>query len=241
MSADDTRGEERDLLAGTLHGTPRTTLRAILLAAVRTLLPLRLIDEHLVPRQGPLLVVANHLSNADPVLLELAFPRPLFFMGKSELFQNPLFRTILRWFGGFPVVRGTPDRAALRHAERALRQGIAVGLFPEGGRSRTGALVRGYPGSGLLALQTSVPVLPVAIYGTEFFPVNGEMPPRRPRGIARGVTVRFGEPFHIPARVDGRRVTSEEATRLMMVRIGGLLPARYRGVYAADTEAIAAR
>jgi hypothetical protein len=67
------------------------------------------------------------------------------------------------------------------------------------------------------------------------------MPPRRPRGIARGVTVRFGEPFHIPARVDGRRVTSEEATRLMMVRIGGLLPARYRGVYAADTEAIAAR
>jgi hypothetical protein len=70
--------------------------------------------------------------------------------------------------------------------------------------------------------------------GTEYFPVNGDMPPRRPRSIPRGVTVRFGEPFHIPTNVDDRRVTADEATRLIMVRIAGLLPERYRGVYEGD-------
>jgi 1-acyl-sn-glycerol-3-phosphate acyltransferase len=157
-------------------------------------------------------------------------------MGKAELFDNPFFRWILHRFGGFPVERGTPDRSAIRHARMVLGQGIALGLYPEGGRSRTGALVPGLPGVGLIALQSRAPVLPVAMTGTEYFPVNGEWPPRRPRSIARGVNVRFGEPFAIPTHVDGRRVTSEEATRLIMVRIAELLPERYRGVYAHDVR-----
>jgi 1-acyl-sn-glycerol-3-phosphate acyltransferase len=197
-------------------------------------MPLRLIGEELIPADGPLLVAANHLSNADPIILEMAFPRPLFFMGKVELFRNPLFRWILQRFGGFPVERGAPDRAALRHAQTVLGEGIAVGVFPEGGRSLTGALVPGHAGAGLLALLSQAPVLPVAIYGTEFFPVNGEMPPRRPKSTPRGVTVRFGGPFHIPTHVDGKRVSSDEATRLIMARIASLLPEQYRGVYVTD-------
>jgi hypothetical protein len=77
-------------------------------------------------------------------------------------------------------------------------------------------------------------VLPVAIWGTEFFPVNGEIPPRRPKSLPRGVTVRFGSPFRIPERVDGKRVTADEATHLIMMRIAELLPERYHGVYARD-------
>jgi 1-acyl-sn-glycerol-3-phosphate acyltransferase len=222
------------LLDGTLHGDLRAAARTAVLALLRPLLPLRLIGEEGIPTDGPLLVASNHLSNADPLLLEAAFPRPLFFMGKAELFRNPFFRWVLHRFGGFPVDRGTPDRAAMRHAKATMDQGIAVGIYPEGGRSRTGALVRGLPGVGLIALQNRVPVLPVAIYGTEFFPVNGEMPPRRPRSVPRGVTIRFGDPFEIPDRVDGQRVTPEEATRLIMTRIAELLPDKYRGVYSQE-------
>ncbi len=209
-------------------------MRAIVLAVLGPLLSLRLIGVENVPHDGSLLVASNHLSNADPIILEAAFPRPLFFVGKSELFRNPFFRWVLHRFGGIPVERGTPDRAAIRRAQAVLDQGIALGIYPEGVRSKTVALVKGLPGAGLIALQSNAPVLPVAIWGTEFFPVNGDIPPRRPKNLARGVTVRFGSPFHVPERVDGKRVTADEATRLIMVRIAELLPERYHGVYARD-------
>jgi 1-acyl-sn-glycerol-3-phosphate acyltransferase len=231
VSATISEGATGDLLTGTLHGRPRTILRAIVLAALRPLLGLRLIGVENVPHDGPLLVASNHLSNADPIILEAAFPRPLFFLGKSELFRNPIFRWILHRFGGIPVERGTPDLTAIRRARAVLEQGIALAIYPEGVRSRTIALLRGLPGAGLIALQSGAPVLPVAVYGTEFFPVNGEMPPPRPKSLPRGVTVRFGCPFRIPERVDGKRVTAEEATHLIMLRIAELLPERYHGVY----------
>jgi 1-acyl-sn-glycerol-3-phosphate acyltransferase len=237
VTAEADRADRQGLLEGTLHGEPRVALRRVALAILRPLLRLRIIGESSIPAEGPLLVVSNHLSNADPILLEAAFPRPLFFMGKAELFDIPPFRWLLHRFGGFPIERGTADRAALRHAQTVLGQGIALGIYPEGGRSRTGALVQGLPGVGLIALQSRAPVLPVAMTGTEYFPVNGELPPRRPRSIPRGVTVRFGAPFLIPTHVDDRRVTPDEATRLIMARIAELLTERYRGVYAQDVRA----
>jgi 1-acyl-sn-glycerol-3-phosphate acyltransferase len=234
VSKTDSDVSASNLLTGTLHGRPRAILRSIVLALLRPLLSLRLIGVETVPQEGPLLVASNHLSNADPIILEAAFPRPLFFLGKAELFRNPIFRWMLRRFGGIPVERGTADRAAIRRARAVLEQGIALGIYPEGVRSKTAALVKGLPGAGLIALQSDSPVLPVAIYGTEFFPVNGEVPPRRPKELPRGVTVHFGLPIHIPERVDGQRVTADEATHLIMVRIAELLPERYHGVYARD-------
>ncbi len=236
MNENGDQAAQKDFLRGTVHGDFRKRLRLAVLGVLRPLLSLRLIGEELVPSNGPLLVASNHLSNADPILLEFAFPRPLFFMGKAELFENPVFKWFLLKFGGFPVERGSADRAALRHAKAVLAQGIAVGIYPEGGRSRTGKLERGLPGAGLIAMQSQAPVLPVAISGTEYFPVNGDVPLRRPAGVPRGVTIRFGAPFFVPDRVDGQRVTPEEATRLVMTRIAELLPPRYRGVYGGEAN-----
>ncbi|MGE3798329.1 MAG: lysophospholipid acyltransferase family protein [Thermomicrobiales bacterium] len=226
---------EPDVLTGTIHGWPRTLLMKTVSAFLRPLIGLEVWGVEHVPPEGPLIVVSNHLSNADPPLVSIAFPRPLFFMGKAELFRNPLLGFLVKLFGGFPVQRGTADRAAIRHALKVLNQGQAVGIFPEGGRSRTAALAPGFPGVGLIALQARVPVIPVAITGTEYFPVNGDRPPKRPKGIPSRVTVTFGETFTVPERVDGRRVTPEEATRLLMVRVAELLPEQYRGVYSSDT------
>lgn len=225
---------DSDLHAGTISPFWRRVVVGLVRRIVEPALPLRVVGAEHVPADGPLIVVANHLSNADPPLLIVALPRPLFFMGKAELFRFPPLAWLVRKFGGFPVERGTADRAALRHAIKVLDQGIALGIFPEGGRSRTGDMRPGMAGVGLLALQSGAPVLPVGITGTEVYPVNGDWPLRRPPGTPRGVVVRFGEPFQVPKSVDGRRVTADEATRLIMTRVADLLPEVYRGVYASS-------
>jgi 1-acyl-sn-glycerol-3-phosphate acyltransferase len=232
LAAVNANANAPDLLVGTLHGWWHKVVTGLLRSMLRVILPLHVVGVELVPSDGPLLVVANHLSNADPPLLVIAFPRPLFFLGKAELFRFRPLGWLLYRFGGFPVRRGTPDRTALRHALAVLEQGIAMGIFPEGGRSHTGAIGPTFAGAGLLALQSRALVLPVAITGTEFYPVNGEWPPRRLKSTPRGVTVRFGAPFTVPERVDGKRVTSEEATRLIMFHVAELLPPQYRGIYA---------
>lgn len=206
--------------------------RKVVVPLLRLLIGMRIEGLEHVPRRGGALVVANHLHNADPILLIAAFPRPVFFMAKKEVWGVPIARFFAELSGAFPVDRGAPDRAALRHAELEIADGWLVGLFPEGTRSTTGGLKEVYSGVALIAMRTGAPIIPTAIYGTEVLPFNGQKGRRRGRGRPQ-VRVRMGKPFHLPPRQEGeRRRSLDELTDLMMIEVAKLLPPQYRGIYA---------
>ena len=188
-----------------------------------------------MPRRGPLIMVSNHLHNFDPVVLGTVLPRPVYYMAKRELFEQPLSAWVVRNLGSFPVNRGTVDRAALRQARALLDEGLVVGLFPEGTRSPTGTLGVAQPGVALVALQSGAPLLPVAITGTETLPFDAKAAGRKPQGGARwrrpSVRVVVGRPFTLPRR-PGERPDLVAATDRIMREIAALLPPAYRGAYA---------
>jgi len=182
---------------------------------------------HHLPRRGAFILAANHLNVADPLLLSTALPRRIAFMAKRELFRWPLVGPLFGLYGCIPVRRFEADLTALRRARRALQAGQALGMFPEGTRSRSGGLGRGWPGTALLALQTRVPIVPVGIAGSEQITSPWALL-RRPR-----ISIRIGEPFHLPYS----RIRAEEVragTELIMRRIAALLPHSYRGTYAQE-------
>jgi 1-acyl-sn-glycerol-3-phosphate acyltransferase len=183
-----------------------------------------------VPREGPLLVVANHMTNLDPPLLSVSLGRYAMFMAKEGLFRTRLSNYFIRGLGGFPVRRERMQREALIAAEQVLNNSCALCIFPEGMRSRTGQLRQAFPGAAMIALRTGVPVLPAAITGTET--VRGMVWLRRPR-----LTVTFGQPFHLPSA--GGNNSRDKCAEYMMERIAELLPPEYRGVYArTETEQV---
>lgn len=208
------------------------TARLFVVPLLRLLIRFRIEGLQHVPRIGPAIVAANHLHNADPVLIIAAFTRPVLFMAKKELFAVPVVRWFVRQSGAFPVDRGRPDRQALRHAERLLHEGMLVGIFPEGTRSITGELQPPHPGVGLLIRRNPfVPVLPVAIWGTEVLPFNGAKGRKPLRGWPR-VTVRIGAPITAMLRTpEGRERSPEEIADDVMLAIAQLLPEEYRGLY----------
>jgi 1-acyl-sn-glycerol-3-phosphate acyltransferase len=184
-----------------------------------------------VPRKGPLILACNHLSEGDPGIFSAIMPRRVAWMAKQELFDIPFWGLHYRLYGAIPVRRFEADLAALHKAQKALRSGLALGMFPEGARSRSGRLEKGYHGTALIALRTGAPVVPVAVWGTEHI--------RLPRAFLRRtpVWVAFGDSFSLPQPERIRTPIIEEATDLIMTKIAQLLPPQYRGAYA---QAVAA-
>jgi 1-acyl-sn-glycerol-3-phosphate acyltransferase len=178
-----------------------------------------------VPPKGGVLVVANHLNFNDPPLLGVSLGRRVTFMAKEELFRFRPLGYFLSSLGSFPVHRGKLDRKAIRQSEEVLAEGGALVMFPEATRSRKAQLQPAFPGSALIASRQAVPILPVGIFGTER--LKGLWFWRRPR-----ITVNIGPTFSLPKA--GSKLTREELvehTELIMRRIAGLLPPRYRGIY----------
>jgi 1-acyl-sn-glycerol-3-phosphate acyltransferase len=219
----------------TLRGFPRRVVRAFVLGVLRIIAKVRIEEIERVPKTGAMLVVSNHLHNADPIILIAAFPRSVHYMAKKEIFV-PVVGTLVRLVGTFPVDRGRADRTAIKRAQATLAQGVPVGIFPEGTRSVTRSLQKAHPGAGLLALS-GAPVQPVVITGSERLPFNGSKAKAAshlpwPDSGHNGVRVLYGEPFVIPKSIDGRRVGADEATEIIMVELARMLPPDYRGVYA---------
>ena len=129
-------------------------------------------------------MAVNHTSNYDPVLVGIACPRQLAFLGKIELFKNPLLGSLLRHLGAIPLRRGAADSGALRAAVNVLNAGKPLLMFPEGTRSKTGELQRGRRGIGMLAVRSTVNIIPVYLSGSFHLFRNF---------LRRRVTVRFGE------------------------------------------------
>lgn len=163
-------------------------------------------DEANVPSSGPVILMINHLSNLDPLLIGWATQRPLNMPGKAELFKVPILRAVLSTLGCYPVNRNGADAASLRRSLRVLRQGRVLAVFPEGTRSRTGAMGQFGPTLTRMAMRERVPVVPVAISGTDRI-----LPPAKkwPR-LGVKVLVKFGLPLDLSLST-GSRPTDDEA------------------------------
>jgi 1-acyl-sn-glycerol-3-phosphate acyltransferase len=214
---------------------------AVLRGIARSVLRIRFEGDRDLPRSGPLIVAANHASSADPVLigafLNAKLGRPVNWLGKRELVEFPLTGWAFRIAGIHPVDREAADLDAFRTAMRILEAGQVLAVFPEGTRSRDGALQPVREGVGMLALRSGAPVLPVAVVDSDLAWPRGRLLPR----FGSRVSVRFGRPFNVdqadaaaaaPGEKRDRRAATVAATRQIMARIAELLPPRQRGVYA---------
>lgn len=177
------------------HSLSLRLLYPLIWLVVRALLlvlgPLRVRGRERVPRRGGLLILSNHRADIDPVVLQIASPRLVHFMAKHELFTIPVLGSLISWFRAFPVRRGAPDRAAIRHAIALIEAGEAVLVFPEGALTETGKLQPILPGAALIVRSARCPVVCVGLRRTERMMPYGAVVPRP---AFRRVEVHWGQP-----------------------------------------------
>ena len=140
--------------------------RALLQPAIHIWFRLRRTGREHIP-EGGVILASNHRSFLDPFVVGCCLRRPIYFVAKSELFQNRLVAWFLNCLGAFPIRRGESDEEAVQTALALLERGEAVVIFPEGTRHRSGPLQEPRRGVGRLALESGAPVVPIAVRGTE--------------------------------------------------------------------------
>jgi len=138
----------------------------VLTPILKSLAKIKIHEIENLPKSGAVIIACNHLSFFDGFALQYAIPRPIYFMGKEENFNNPFLRFFMYQIGAFPVKRGTYDRSALDQAIRILKGGQALGMFPEGTRTYGKGLLPAKGGTAILAIKMNCPIIPVAMDGT---------------------------------------------------------------------------
>jgi 1-acyl-sn-glycerol-3-phosphate acyltransferase len=209
---------------------PRKPITRVIAFIVRTVFRLlggyRASGMENIPATGGCILAPNHLSWADPPSIGLSVPRDCWFMANDFLFRVPVLGFYMRNAGAFPVRRGTTDREAIRKAEEVLQAGDLLCVFPEGGTTITGRQVPFEGGVALLALRNNVPVVPVAITGSDRVLPRRNSYPRYARG---GITATFGKPIH-PDEIDPtlpKRERMDRLTERLYDTIASMLPPEY--------------
>jgi 1-acyl-sn-glycerol-3-phosphate acyltransferase len=186
--------------------------RRSMLAGGKLLFGFTIEGEERVPQSGPLVVAANHWRFFDPVFVCMAVPRRVQWMAKKELFIAPL-RRLFRFMGAFPVDRSGGARAAIRTAITFLKDGWALGIFPEGTRRRArGAGNDDGDGGGaksgavMLAVRGGAPIVPVFV---------GPVPNPVARLRGERMVARIGEPIVLDGSLRGRDAYAEAADRVL--------------------------
>lgn len=168
-----------------------------------------------VPEKGALLICSNHISMLDMFLFGARIPRRIYFMAKYELFKIPVLNIILQKLGAYPVKRGHGDLHAAKTTKKLLREGKAVGIFPEGHRrNKSKVKLRPKSGAVLFAIESGAPILPVGIFGNY--------------RLFSKIRVVYGKPYH-PAGETGEKLTKPEIQKIaddLMDRIYSLENAR---------------
>lgn len=201
---------------------------------IRLILPLiarvKLVGIENLPEKGGFVIASNHLGRLDTAMLFFAVDRKDIILPTAEKYKDHwLYGPLTRAVGGFFIDRFNPDISAVREVLKRMKDGGVLVIAPEGTRSKTEALQEGKPGVVFFATRTGVPVVPVAMTGTEDCGVVENLKHFRRSEIV----VRAGEPFMLqPARGEDREKVLQESADEIMCRIASMLPEPYRGVYA---------
>jgi 1-acyl-sn-glycerol-3-phosphate acyltransferase len=169
-----------------------------------------------IPQQGGFILASNHLSYYDPLLVGSSATRQVYFMAKQELFENPLFGSIIRRTNALPLRRGTIDRAALDSCVQVIERGFGLTVFPEGTRARQGEFLDPKPGVGMVAVRARCPIVPVYIHGSN-----------RLSACLLGrdrLSITYGEPLPADwvASYEATKESYTEIARVVMEHIAGL-------------------
>jgi len=193
-------------------GWTYTLARLILTLPTMLLWRVRAFGLENVPKDGPLVLAPNHFSQMDHFFVGLYLRRKIRFMAKSQLFGPPLLTYIYKHGGVFPVRRGHHDEEAFETVRQLLDQGEMLLVYAEGGRSRSQQLGQPKPGIGRIALESGVPIVPVAIHGSEYARQWKRF--RFPK-----TTVRFGEPLVFPVEPSADRERQMEVATEVFARV----------------------
>ncbi len=220
-----------------VHPIVYPIVRAVLQAGVQIYFRRKGINRGHVPKKGGVLLAPNHRSFLDPFAIASCIRRPIYFMAKQEMFASRFRSWILNCMGAFPVRRGESDEEAMKTARTLLEQGKVVVIFPEGTRHKTGSLGEPKRGVGRLALETGVPVVPVAVIGSERARRGWRVRPVK-------VRIRMGRPLTFPRVENPSPHLAQEVTariwpcvELLWEWLGGLPPLRTAAVIGEGPQA----
>ncbi|HMI81566.1 MAG TPA: lysophospholipid acyltransferase family protein [Solirubrobacterales bacterium] len=193
-------------------GWTYTLVRVLITIPTILIWRLRAVGVENVPEDGPLVLAPNHFSQMDHFFAGIYLRRKIRFMAKSQLFGPPVLTYVYKHGGVFPVRRGHHDEEAFETVRQLLDQGEMLLVYAEGGRSRSGEMGEPKPGIGRIALESGVPIVPVAIHGSERARQWKRL--RFPR-----VTVQFGEPLRFaveeaPSRERQLEIATEVFSRV---------------------------